>query len=101
MISDPDDARLRELEAQLAADGAEFVAAFRGRDSLMSEAPQMQGERRMLGTNFMRAAVAIIALLVVHGSHAAAAGLSLLRATDPNGSGRPAGQALHGGGQSR
>lgn len=80
MISDPDDARLRELEAQLAADDAEFVAAFRGRSSVIPETPQLQGELRMLGTNLMRAAAAIIALLLVHGSYAAAAGLSLLLA---------------------
>lgn len=81
MISDADDGRLRQLEAQLAVDDPEFVAAFRGRSSLMPGRPQLRGELKMLRTTLTRAAVAVIALLLVHGSYAAAAGLSLLLAT--------------------
>lgn len=59
-------------------DDAEFVAAFRSRSSLMSDARQMQADLRVLGECLMWTSAALVSLLLTQGSHAGAAGLLLL-----------------------
>ena len=78
MVSDADDRRLRILEKQLVADDVDFVAAFRSRSSLMSDARQMQADLRVLGECLRWTGAALVALLLTQGSHAGAAGLCLL-----------------------
>lgn len=78
MVSDADDRRLRILEKQLVADDVDFVAAFRSRSSLMSDARQMQADLRVLGECLLWTGAALVSLLLTQGSHAGAAGLCLL-----------------------
>lgn len=73
-----EDRHLRDLERHLASDDALFVDAFRTRSDLMTDAPQLQADLRMLAMYLKWAAATIVLMLTTAGAYGGATGLCIL-----------------------